>query len=113
MVPAYFLSMCFYLDAISDDFEGVFQDLHKSINTGFTEMVANLTIAINLHTSMATYGMIIFFQLKFTLYKLIFHFSLFKQMVQVTSGTIFIQVIGDTIFTSSSFFQMEAVSINK
>lgn len=112
MVPAYFLSMCFYLDAICDDFENVFQDLHKSINTGFTEMVSNLTIAINLHTSMATYEIIDFFPLRFAFYKLIFHCSLFKQMVKVTSGTIFIQVIGDTIFTSSSFFQMEAVNIS-
>lgn len=51
LVPAYFLSMCFYLEAICDDFESVFLDLDKSIDVGYAAMAENLILATNLQSS--------------------------------------------------------------
>lgn len=48
MVPAYFVSICFYIDAICDDFEDVLHDLERSVNDGYSAIHLNFITALNL-----------------------------------------------------------------
>lgn len=51
LVPAYFMSVCFYITAMCDDFENIFLDLDKSVNVGYNKIYSKLITAINLQNS--------------------------------------------------------------
>lgn len=51
MPTAYFLSMCFYVEAICDDFDGVFHDFDNGIvnrNDPDEDILKNTVLLINL-----------------------------------------------------------------
>lgn len=47
MVIAYFVTICFYLEAIRDDFDGVIHDLDNTMSSvgGYDAMLSNLILA--------------------------------------------------------------------
>ncbi|XP_055325770.1 uncharacterized protein LOC129579623 [Sitodiplosis mosellana] len=90
LVPAYFMSICFYIEAICDDFEMVILELDNTESVGHDAMRSTFITVINLQ---------------------IYAANLFKQMAKVVTGTVFVQVVGDTIFTSTTLFQLQMVTL--
>lgn len=51
MVPAYFMSICFYTEAICDDFENILLDIEKNERNHYDFIYLNITQAIKLQNS--------------------------------------------------------------